>query len=124
QIGTPFEVYNHPHNEFVATFLGAANVLLGRFHEGRVALGRVRLKAPPDGPLLGERQAVKIVFRPEDVVLNFQPQLLGTPYYLGRAVVEEVSYVGPSERMVVRLMFWAPQGTEVDAGGQRLRPPA
>jgi ABC-type sulfate/molybdate transport systems ATPase subunit len=121
QIGTPFEVYNHPRNEFVATFLGAANVLLGRFHEDRVALGRVRLKAPPDAPALAERQAVKVVFRPEDVVLNFQPQLLDTPYYLGRAVVEEVSYVGPTERLVVRLMLWAPQGTESDAAVQRLR---
>ena len=30
QLDTPFEIYNHPKNEFVATFLGAANVLLGR----------------------------------------------------------------------------------------------
>ncbi|HSK65146.1 MAG TPA: ABC transporter ATP-binding protein, partial [Pyrinomonadaceae bacterium] len=27
QIGTPFEIYNHPATEFVATFLGAANIL-------------------------------------------------------------------------------------------------
>ena len=29
QIGTPYEVYNNPATEYVATFLGAAN-LLGR----------------------------------------------------------------------------------------------
>ena len=29
QIGTPEEVYNHPATEYVATFLGAANVLAG-----------------------------------------------------------------------------------------------
>jgi ABC-type Fe3+/spermidine/putrescine transport system ATPase subunit len=29
QIGTPFEVYNKPMTEFVATFLGAANILEG-----------------------------------------------------------------------------------------------
>ncbi|HXG63918.1 MAG TPA: ABC transporter ATP-binding protein, partial [Blastocatellia bacterium] len=106
QIGTPFEVYNHPQNEFAATFLGAANVLLGRYSQGEVKLGALRLKTPAAAPLLAERQAVKVVFRPEDVTLNFQPQLLDTPYYLGRAIVEEVSYIGPAERLVVRLTLW------------------
>ncbi|HEV2665563.1 MAG TPA: ABC transporter ATP-binding protein, partial [Blastocatellia bacterium] len=124
QIGAPFEVYNRPRNEFVATFLGAANVLLGRWVEGKVAIGRIRLKAPPDAPLFSERQPVKVIFRPEDVVLNFQPQLLDTPYVLGRAVVEDVSYIGHSERLVARLMLWAPprvMGAETapDAQSQR-----
>ena len=105
QIDTPFEIYNHPQNEFVATFLGAANVLLGRWHEGKVMLGALRLKAPDDAPTFSERQPIKIIFRPEDVVLNFQPQLLDTPYYLGSAIVEETSYTGPIERLVVRLTF-------------------
>ena len=105
QTGTPFEVYNHPRNEFVATFLGAANVLLGRWRGGEVTLGEMRLKPPSAGPELVERQAIKVVFRPEDAVLNFQPQLLDTPHYLGRAVVEDVSYAGPIERLLVRLTF-------------------
>jgi sulfate transport system ATP-binding protein len=108
QIGTPFDVYNHPCNEFVATFLGAANVLLGRWSEGGVRLGRLKLKAIPDAPFLLERQPVKVVFRPEDAVINFQAQLLDTPYVLGRGVIEDVSYIGHSERLVVRLMLWAP----------------
>jgi sulfate/thiosulfate transport system ATP-binding protein len=108
QIGTPFEVYNHPRNEFVATFLGAANVLLGRWQEDKVSLGRLRMQPPPDPPLLAPRQPVKIVFRPEDVILNFQPQLLDTPFYLGRGVIEDISYVGHSERLVVRLALWSP----------------
>jgi sulfate/thiosulfate transport system ATP-binding protein len=121
QEGTPFEVYNHPCNEFVATFLGAANVLLGRWSQGKVTLGRLRLKAVPDAPMLAERQAVKVVFRPEDVVLNFQPQLLNTPYYLGRAEIEDISYIGHSERLVLRLLLWTPQGNENDPEVQRLR---
>lgn len=121
QEGTPFEVYNHPCNEFVATFLGAANVLLGRWSQDKIALGRLRLKAVPDAPLFAERQAVKIVFRPEDVVLNFQPQLLDTPYYLGRAEVEDISYIGHSERLILRLLLWAPQGNEDDPEVHRLR---
>jgi sulfate transport system ATP-binding protein len=107
QIGTPYEIYNHPSNEFVATFLGAANVLLGRWQKGQVEIGTLHLKAPQDAPALSERQLVKVVFRPEDISVNFQPQLLDTPFYLGRGVVEEVSYVGPTERLTVRLMLWA-----------------
>jgi ABC-type Fe3+/spermidine/putrescine transport system ATPase subunit len=108
QIGTPFEISNHPLNEYVATFLGAANVLLGQWHEGQIAFGAQRLKAPPEVPTLSERQPIKVVFRPEDVALNFQPQLLDTPYYLGRGLVEDISYVGPTERLVVRLIFGSP----------------
>jgi sulfate transport system ATP-binding protein len=124
QIGAPFEVYNRPRNEFVATFLGAANVLLGRWVEGKVTVGRIRLKAPPDAPLFSERQPVKVIFRPEDVVLNFQPQLLDTPYVLGRAVVEDVSYIGHSERLVARLSLWAQprvMGAETEPDSQKPR---
>ncbi|HKX31547.1 MAG TPA: ABC transporter ATP-binding protein [Blastocatellia bacterium] len=109
QIGTPFEVYNHPRNEFVATFLGAANVLLGRWSEGRVLMGRNRLAAIPDAPFLTDQQSVKILFRPEDVVINFQSQFLNTPYILGRAVIEDISYIGHSERLVARLILWEQQ---------------
>src|SRR5262249_29146920 len=69
QIGPPFEVSNRPHNEFVATFLGAANVLLGRWVEGKGTLGRIKLKAISDAPLFSERQPVKVKFRPLDGVI-------------------------------------------------------
>jgi len=39
QIGTPEEIYNRPATEHVATFLGAANVLKGVMHDGRVVIG-------------------------------------------------------------------------------------
>ncbi|HEY6402330.1 MAG TPA: hypothetical protein VI479_13030, partial [Blastocatellia bacterium] len=66
-------------------------------------------------------QGVKIIFRPEDAALNFQPQLLDTPYVLGRAVIEDVSYIGHSERLVARLMLWAGQGDEAAPDIQRPR---
>lgn len=122
QMGTPFEIYNHPQNEFVATFLGAANVLLGRWREGKVALGRIQLRAMPDVPLLFEQQLVKVIFRPEDVVINFQAQLLDTPYILGRAIVEDVSYIGHSERLVARLMLWSPTLSEFGRDSRQLTP--
>jgi ABC-type Fe3+/spermidine/putrescine transport system ATPase subunit len=103
QVGTPYEVYNRPGSEFVATFLGAANVLYGRWRRGQIHLGGLRLAAPADAGPFEERQSVKLVFRPEDAVLNFQPQLLDAPWYLGTGVVEEVTYAGPVERLVIRL---------------------
>jgi sulfate/thiosulfate transport system ATP-binding protein len=103
QIGTPFEVYNHPINEFVATFLGAANVLLGSWSDNKVSLGNIKIDPPSITPHLINNQAVKVIFRPEDLVLNFQAQLLNTPYYLGRATISSVSYVGPTERLILTL---------------------
>ena len=108
QSGAPFEIYNRPINEFVATFLGAANVLLGSWRSNEVVIGGLHISAPESIPALHENQPVKVVFRPEDAVLNFQPQLLDTPHYLGRGVVESVSYSGPVERLVIRVSLWRP----------------
>jgi ABC-type Fe3+/spermidine/putrescine transport system ATPase subunit len=108
QEGTPFEIYNYPRSEFVATFLGAANVLHGTWRSGRVVLGSTEMRVPHQEPGFAEHQPVRIVFRPEDAVLNFQPQLLGTPFYLGRGIVEDVYYVGPIERLRIRLTLWQP----------------
>lgn len=121
QVDSPYEIYNHPRNEFVATFLGAANVLFGRWREGRVLIGALRLKAPPTAVVaFSERQPVKVVFRPEDVVLNFQRQLLGTPFYLGSGVVEDLSYTGPIERLVIRLNIRAQPAEVVGADTGRV----
>lgn len=110
QEGTPFDIYNNPRSEFVATFLGAANVLLATWHSGRVKLGTHEMKVPAHVPNFAEQQPVRIVFRPEDAVLNFQPQLLGTPFYLGRGIVENIYYVGPIERLRIRLIQGAEDG--------------
>jgi len=72
-------------------------------------LGSLELKPPLDLFTFANRQPVRVVFRPEDVVLNFQPQLLHTPFYLGRGVVEDVSYIGPTERLLIRLLLWDPR---------------
>jgi sulfate transport system ATP-binding protein len=103
QAGTAFELYHRPRNEFVARFLGAANVLLGRWTGEAVEIGRLRLEPPSTLPVLHPGQAVKVVFRPEDVAVAFAPHLLHVPIELGPAIVDRVLFVGPSERLVVRL---------------------
>lgn len=103
QVGTPYDLYNRPANTFVATFLGAANVLLGSWTGNGVVTGGATLPPPSAHPDLREGQPVKVLFRPEDVVVAFAEHLLGTHHVLGPAVVDAVSYVGPMERLFVRI---------------------
>ena len=46
QVGTPEEVFNHPANEFVMTFLGNVNVFHARVEHGRASLGGLDVAAP------------------------------------------------------------------------------
>src|SRR5678809_1700092 len=48
QIGTPFEIYNQPATEYVATFLGAANLLDGTVRNGFIEVGSGKLQAKLD----------------------------------------------------------------------------
>ena len=67
QAGTPLEVYTHPANHFVATFLGSANLLEGECIQ---IDGQTRLRLPfaelpaPEGATAGPCQ---VMVRPEDV---------------------------------------------------------
>jgi sulfate/thiosulfate transport system ATP-binding protein len=102
QQGTPFEVYMRPETEYVATFLGAANLLLGLIRENRFVSDEVSLDLEDVGHFR-EGQSVKLVFRPEDVFLR-RPENLSQHYQpLAEGTVEEVSFVGAFERVSVRL---------------------
>ncbi|MEO7539628.1 MAG: ABC transporter ATP-binding protein [Pyrinomonadaceae bacterium] len=100
QIGTPFEVYNRPQTEHVATFLGKANILEGTVQNGYFAAGQVELPID-EGISFKEGSSVKMVFRPEDVFLR-RPENLTQKYEkLTQGTVEEVSFVGAFERVTV-----------------------
>jgi sulfate transport system ATP-binding protein len=103
QVGTPDEVYNHPATEYVATFLGAANLLLGVVTSGSVEIGTARLPAEKETQRFRDGQSVKLVFRPEDVCLSPDAKLPETCRRLANGVIEEVSFVGSYERLNVRL---------------------
>ena len=116
QIGTPDEVYNNPRTEFVATFLGAANVVEGEWDEHLIRLdcGRSLTAPRPASPMVMER--VKIAFRPEDIHLGPPTGLVETPYHLGGGQVVDVSFSGASESLVVKLL---PMGLLPAAGSER-----
>ncbi len=112
QIGTPDEIYNKPETEYVATFLGAANLLLGVVSEGGVEIGTVNIHAPEEAQRFREGQAVKLVFRPEDVCLSLTGALPAECQRLTNGVVEEIHFVGAYERLTLRLDLVARQPAE------------
>lgn len=103
QIGTPYEVYMSPATEFVATFLGAANILAGRYDRGAFRSGDVTIELDEAARVFREGQSMKLVFRPEDVFLRRPDNLMQNYQNLAEAVVEEVSFVGAFERLQIRL---------------------
>jgi sulfate transport system ATP-binding protein len=116
QIGTPDEVYNHPATEYVATFLGAANLLLGVVTRGSVEIGTARLPAEKETQRFRDGQSVKLVFRPEDVCLSPDAKLPESCRRLANGVIEEVGFVGSYERLNVRLdLAHRPQTGELGA---------
>ena len=91
QIGAPTELYDHPANRFVATFLGTANLIDGRiaggnFEGGGLVLGGI---GGPDGPAC-------ISIRPQDVTLG--PTGIGTA-----ATVELFEFLGGTVRYRLRM---------------------
>lgn len=102
QIGTPFEVYSKPCTEYVATFLGAANLLEGKIRNGNFVSGDITLEID-DEYNFRDGQAVKLVLRPEDVFLRKPENLMQNYQKLTEGVVEELSFVGAFERVGVRL---------------------
>jgi ABC-type Fe3+/spermidine/putrescine transport system ATPase subunit len=102
QIGTPFEVYTHPETEYVATFLGAANILTGKIHDGRFAFGDLVLDIGSEYHFPNGQEA-RVVIRPEDVFLRRPENLVQNYQKLAEGVVDGVSFVGAFERVNVRL---------------------
>ncbi|MBL8188427.1 MAG: ABC transporter ATP-binding protein [Acidobacteria bacterium] len=103
QIGTPREVYDNPQTEFAATFLGAANVVEVCRNDGVELLDCRQCEALPTNdwqPL----ERVKVVFRPEDVVLSKATSLPEAEKHLGHGVVVDVSFTGALEVVRVKLL--------------------
>ena len=103
QIGTPDEVYNNPASEYVATFLGAANILEGTVRNDQVEIGSALVGARIDRERFKEGETVKVVFRPEDVSLSRTQALPSGHACLASGLVEETSFVGAYERLRIRV---------------------
>nr|MDQ3012408.1 hypothetical protein [Acidobacteriota bacterium] len=103
QVGTPQEVYNEPQTEFVASFLGSANVIEVCKNDGIVALDCRHCVESPRTHLWDVLERTRILFRPEDVILGPAPGLAEEHPHLGQGVVLEVSFTGAAEVLRVKL---------------------
>ncbi len=109
EVDRPEELYHHPQTEFVATFLGTANLLVGRSVGEGVQLGPVQIPlAPARAEDAGwdtsprEERRVQVLFRPEDVEVSADAAALAAPQ-LGRGQVEQIVFSGAFERLRLRL---------------------
>ena len=100
--GLPDELYLRPATEFVATFLGAANLLVGEVTRGAVRVGTLDLPLPTQEATGVTSPRVQALFRPEDVALEKDRSALTVPV-LGEGVVEQASFAGAQERLLLRL---------------------
>jgi sulfate transport system ATP-binding protein len=102
EVGPPDELYLRPASEFVATFLGAANLLVGEATPSGVRVGTLEIPLATESPPDAGRRRVQVLFRPEDVALEENRGALTVPI-LGEGVVEQTSFAGAQERLLLRL---------------------
>lgn len=103
QIGTPYQVYTNPATEYVATFLGAANILDGVIRGDHVEVGVAQIPARVNLERFREGQSVKVIFRPEDVLVSKTQAFPGGNTCLASGLVDEIGFVGAYERLRIRL---------------------
>src|SRR6185295_12809200 len=103
ECGKPDELYDRPATRFVATFLGAANLLLAKQTEQGIRFGATPVNARRIEKLEGGREhEVVAVLRPEEIELAPTRDNLRTNY-IATGVVEELVFTGALERIRVRM---------------------
>ena len=111
QLGEPRDIYQFPQSEFVADFLGVANLMDVQVESGNGGVGRVRLgDFALDAQIPGGFQAGpgRAVIRPESLHLE-ETEVSGDNRL--PAMVERVVYLGSTSQVFVRL----PDGTSVQS---------
>jgi ABC-type Fe3+/spermidine/putrescine transport system ATPase subunit len=114
QIGTPYEVYSNPATEYVATFLGAANLLPGVIMGDNIEVASTLIPLRADAGKFRDGQAVKVVFRPEDVSLTKTGDVPPGHSCIANGIVEEKSFVGAYERVSLRIELTDPGACETN----------
>jgi len=104
EVGHPNDLYAQPATRFVATFLGAANLLLARQSIDGIRFGATPVSAAGADQLHGGREhEVVAVLRPEEVEVAGEREQLSANY-IARGAVEEIVFTGALERLRVRLL--------------------
>ncbi|MFO0550451.1 MAG: ABC transporter ATP-binding protein [Polyangiaceae bacterium] len=107
QVGSAGEVYDKPATPFVASFIGATNVLEAKVRQGRAAVGDLSLSTPEHAP---EGSDVRAFVRHHHIEVVRKDDGAAAPG-LTRAVVRRLSRVG----WVVRLELETSAGPSLKA---------
>jgi sulfate transport system ATP-binding protein len=99
ECGKPDDLYTRPQTRFVATFLGAANLLLGYRTRGGLQFTEPQTTDTSSSP----PQEFVAVLRPEEVELAGDTAAVKSTS-VGHARVEEVVFGGAVERLRVRML--------------------
>jgi sulfate/thiosulfate transport system ATP-binding protein len=127
EAGGPHDLYSRPATRFVATFLGAANLLLAQQGPDGIRFGSTPLECTGRHASGSSREhEVVAVLRPEEVELAATRDKLGASC-VGEAVVEEVAFTGALQRLRLRLLdnegvITAPGGEVAEARIEATRP--
>jgi sulfate transport system ATP-binding protein len=114
----PDELYARPATRFVATFLGAANLLLARQTSEGIRFGTTPVNARAVERVdTGREHEVVAVLRPEEVELAPTREQLQAGY-LAQGQVEEIVFTGAIERMRVRLQNGAEEAQLAGPAGE------
>jgi spermidine/putrescine transport system ATP-binding protein len=123
QVGPPEHVYEHPETEFVASFLGASNLLDGELKELRDGVTAVLLSGGAAVTLPSERapfpigSAVKVGVRPEKITIATDDATEPRSGWNGvTGLLRMATYIGVSHQYKVD----GPNGVEMTVWAQNL----
>ena len=109
EVGSPDELYARPRTRFVATFLGAANLLLGYRKGNQLRFER------PGAEAVTPREIVAVI-RPEEVELAAGEGTAGLTH-VGSGIVHELQFAGATERLRVQMSIEGPIPATPDREG-------
>jgi sulfate transport system ATP-binding protein len=105
ELGRPEDLYARPATRFVATFLGAANLVLAQRTARGICIGGDPVMALGSAAVPGSRDhEVVAVMRPEDIEIAPSREELRSSF-LGLGTVEQLLFVGANENLRVRLNY-------------------
>jgi sulfate/thiosulfate transport system ATP-binding protein len=102
EVGTPRELYENPKTEYVASFLGSANLLLGQIQGEEIRIGEQSFPIPSTTLDLASSDRAQVLFRPEDVDLAQDVEAL-TSSSLGKGKIIAKEFKGTHEHLRVAL---------------------
>ncbi|MFE3656186.1 ABC transporter ATP-binding protein [Streptomyces sp. NPDC059165] len=99
QCGTPEDVYEHPANRFVASFMGTSNLVPGTYRDGTVVIAEGPSLPVGTRPGITDGTRVSLSIRPEKIWLSdFEPGMA-----LATGVLRETVYSGATTTYLIEL---------------------